>query len=258
MTLRVVIVGRGRVGRGLRRYMNKSDELSVRLVKGSTKTISNADVVVLAVPDAHIEEVALRFAPSGAVLLHCAGRLGPSAFGELSKSRAGLGAMHPLVSFARPGAPPPQMPYAFAVSGDARATAAARRIVRSMGGRVLPPVHGDAYHAAAAMSANGAAALADVAIGIFEGLGVPRRDAARAIGALLHSVAYNVEKLGTPEALTGPVVRGDLVAVRKHQAALRAAPRRAYNLVGRLIVGTAKRAGLPASKAQKVLSALKS
>lgn len=255
MSLRVVIVGRGRVGRGLKRYLADSDDISVRLVKGTTKTLSSADVVVLAVPDRHIAEVAQRLSKgSDAVMLHCAGRLGVEAFGELSRS--GLGALHPLISFARASAPPPNAGYAFAISGDARAQKAARRLVKAMGGHVLPAVHGNAYHAAAALTANGAAAISDVAIDVLVSIGVQRKSAARALAGLLHSVAYNVEKLGTPEALTGPVMRGDVQAIAEHREALAKNPREAYDLVGRLIVGTAKRAGLSAAKAKRLLSIL--
>ena len=40
------------------------------------------------------------------------------------------------------------------------------------------------------------------------------------LGALLGSVAFNVSALGLPQALTGPVRRGDADAVRGHLAVL--------------------------------------
>lgn len=253
MTLRVVIVGRGRVGRGLKHYLSQSDDVSPRLVKGSTKSISAADVLILAVPDAHIASVAARLAgTSDAVMLHCAGRLGVEAYGELT--RPGLGALHPLISFARASAPPPNTGYAFAISGDARAKETARRLVKAMNGQDLPGVHSNAYHAAAALTANGAAAISDVAIDVLVSIGVGRRSAARALGGLLHSVAHNIERLGTPEALTGPVMRGDVRAVDEHRGALNNSSRSAYDLVGRLIVETAKRAGLSRTKAARLLA----
>jgi len=42
------------------------------------------------------------------------------------------------------------------------------------------------------------------------------------LGPLLRSVAENVERLGFPDALTGPVRRGDLTGLEKHLAVLRA------------------------------------
>ena len=41
------------------------------------------------------------------------------------------------------------------------------------------------------------------------------------LGPLLRSVADNVETLGFPDALTGPVRRGDAAGVEKHLATLR-------------------------------------
>jgi len=40
------------------------------------------------------------------------------------------------------------------------------------------------------------------------------------LGPLLRSVSENVERLGIPDALTGPVRRGDAAAVSSHLAAI--------------------------------------
>ena len=49
-----------------------------------------------------------------------------------------------------------------------------------------------------------------------------RREAPRMLGPLLRSVADNVERLGFPEALTGPVRRGDASGLERQLATLRA------------------------------------
>jgi len=51
--------------------------------------------------------------------------------------------------------------------------------------------------------------------------GVAPAEAPRMLGPLLRSVADNVELLGFPEALTGPVRRGDASGVEKHLRTLR-------------------------------------
>ena len=94
---------------------------------------------------------------------------------------------------------------------------------RTVGDRpVRAQVHGPAYHAAAALGANGAAALAAVAVRVLEAQGMTRRDAERAMGALLRTVGENVETVGVPTALSGPVIRGDAGTVRRHREALEA------------------------------------
>jgi len=57
-------------------------------------------------------------------------------------------------------------------------------------------------------------------VDLLELAGCPRRLAPRMLGPLLRSVAENVERLGIPEALTGPVRRGDAAAVSSHLSAI--------------------------------------
>ena len=73
----------------------------------------------------------------------------------------------------------------------------------------LPRLDEVGYHAAAGLVANGAAALAAVGVELLVVSGVPRKEAPKMLGPLLRSVAENVEALGFPDALTGPIRRGD-------------------------------------------------
>ncbi|MBN9167555.1 MAG: DUF2520 domain-containing protein, partial [Myxococcales bacterium] len=77
------------------------------------------------------------------------------------------------------------------------------------------------YHAAAGLVANGAAALAAIGVELLVVSGVPRAEAPKMLGPLLRSVAENVEKLGFPDALTGPVRRGDAGAIERQLELLR-------------------------------------
>jgi predicted short-subunit dehydrogenase-like oxidoreductase (DUF2520 family) len=105
------------------------------------------------------------------------------------------------------------------VAGDPLALRRATAAARALGMR---PVLGETtdlslYHAAAALLANGSAALAAAAGVLLEASG--HRDPAerrRMLGPLLHSVAQNLASLGAPALLTGPVRRGDAAALRAH------------------------------------------
>lgn len=255
--MRITIVGRGRVGRGLARAL-ASTEHEVRLVRGrSTASLETSDVVLLTVPDPAIAATAARIAPSRGVVLHASGSLGADV---LRPSRGAVGVMHPLVSFADPARPPSLTGTTFVIAGDPKAIRAARRLARAVGARALTAeVHGPAYHAAAALSANGAAALASVAVRVMEALGLERRDAQRAIGALLRTVGENVERVGVPGALSGPVIRGDDETIARHRRALEALDpeaRAAYDAVAPAILDCATRAGLAPDRAAAVRRAL--
>lgn len=220
-------------------------------------------MIVLAVPDPALAVLADRIARSvrpGAVVLHVAGGLGRDVLAPCRAAGAPIGVMHPLVSFASARHAPPLAGATFVIDGDPRAVRAARAIARSLGARALVlPLHGPAYHAVAALLANGAAALAALSVDAFVALGAPRRDAERASAALLGSVASNITSVGLPAALTGPIVRGDARAVARHRDALAALDRgalSAYDAVAPAILQVARRAGLDPRSARAIRVAL--
>ncbi len=262
--MKIVVVGKGRVGRGLSRAIRRAGG-SVRLrdSRGDLGRI-RGDVFVLAVADGAIPEVASRLSPAlraGDVVLHCAGALDAEVLSTCRRTGAAVGVLHPLVSFPTADAIPELEGTTFVIDGGRRAVAAARKIAKLVGARPLvATVHGPAYHAAAALLANGSAALAAVAVELLNRLGVDQDDAEHAIGALLRTVADNIETIGVPDALTGPVARGDAATIRGHRAALRAhrRARGAYEAVGPIILSVAREAGLSGARATAVKKALTS
>jgi predicted short-subunit dehydrogenase-like oxidoreductase (DUF2520 family) len=226
--------------------------------------VHHADVVVLAVSDGSIETVARKVAPdlrSSATVLHCAGARGVDELRSCEAQGAAVGVLHPLVSVPSTRGNPNLRGTTFTVNGSRRAIVTGRRIARACGARTVVAKTSDArYHAAAALAANGAAALAFVSVGVLEGLGFDKRAAERAIGGLLQSVGENVQSLGVPGALTGPIARGDAEAVESHRKALRRVSRNtisAYDAVLPIIVRCARAAGLSQSRASKILRTTK-
>jgi predicted short-subunit dehydrogenase-like oxidoreductase (DUF2520 family) len=225
--VKVWILGRGKLGRALAFGLSQGGvdaQLSaarrtLRFAPARTRAF------ILAVPDAAIATLAERLASQlgpGDVVLHCAGSRGPDELRAARARGASTAAMHPLVSFASPRTLPELAGTSFVVSGDARAVRTARRLCASLGAHAVhAAVLGPAYHAAAALLANGSAALGFAAVEILCQLGLSRRTAERALGGLLASVAFNVRAIGVPAALTGPVARGDRQTVRRHLEALR-------------------------------------
>ena len=264
--MNVVVVGQGRVGRGLARRAEGGAD-SWRGVSGGRlgpRALGDADLVILAVPDTAIEPVSRRLAPllrRGTCVLHCAGARSPEELSECRRAGAHVGAMHPLASFADPARPPVLDGTTFVVSGDRRAVAAARRVARSVGARVLnAPLHGPAYHALAALVAGGSVGFAHAVIPVLVELGIGRRDAERAAAGLIGTVAQNIARIGLPGALTGPVVRGDSDAVAAHRRALEAispAAAVSYDAVAPLVLDCAISAGLDSREAARMRSVLR-
>jgi predicted short-subunit dehydrogenase-like oxidoreductase (DUF2520 family) len=261
----VVVVGRGKVGRALAHSLRASG-MPTMLVQGRScgrAQVAGAALVVLAVPDDAIASCAHRLAEhvsTGTAVVHCAGARGIDALDGCSARGIAVAVMHPMVSFADAKRPPSLEGTSFVVHGDAAAVRAVKRMAKELGARVvIAAVHGPAYHAAAVLVANASAALASAAVNLLGRLGMGRRDAQGAVAGLLHTVAENIERVGVPNALTGPVARGDAPTVRKHRAALAQMDPRAldaYDRVAPVILDTAVEAGLPPGHAGKVRTAL--
>ena len=234
--LSVFVLGAGKVGRGLTRALRaKGVPVTLRAARRGLPRSIDAGIVVVAVRDGDVRPLAERLVPVVAkrsVVVHVAGALDAEALAPLRSSCAGIGQMHPMIAFASTEFTPSLAQGSMLVRGDPAAVARGRRLARALGmvPRTARPLDVVAYHAAAGLVANGGAALAWLGAELLVVAGIPRATTPKFLGPLLRSVADNVEALGFPRALTGPVRRGDAAALEKHLATLSAKMPRALPL----------------------------
>ncbi len=248
----VLVLGAGKVGTALSKALRaRGVQSTLRAARKGLPRAIDQRVLVLAVRDRDLRVLAqsladARLVPADAVVLHVAGALDAEPLAPLRELCAGVAQMHPMISFASTRAAPGLARGNVLVQGDRAAVLCARRIARllEMTPRSIKGLDTVAYHAAAGLVANGAAALAGVGAELLVGAGVPHRVAPKMLGPLLRSVADNIERLGFPQALTGPVRRGDASGVEKHLVTLRAKLPRAVGLYL-----AAARAQLPLARA---------
>lgn len=226
--LRVFVLGAGKLGTGLARSLRAAGgTATLRGARRELPTTIDADVVVLAVRDRDLRPLAVRLVgvvSKSSVVVHVAGALGAAPLDPLRGTCAGVGQMHPMISFASTRYCPGLARGNVQIQGDPAAVGRARRLAHLLGmtPRTFVGLDAVAYHASAGLVANGAAALAGVGAELLARAGVPVSVAPKMLGPLLRSVADNVEKLGLPDALTGPVRRGDASGIDRHLAVLRA------------------------------------
>jgi predicted short-subunit dehydrogenase-like oxidoreductase (DUF2520 family) len=227
--MRVYILGSGKVGRAFARATRAAGwKATLRAArKGLPRRKIEADLLILAVRDRDLPGLSAqlterRLVGKKTACVHVAGALGPEVLSPLRRISAGVAQMHPMLSMASPAAPPTLTGGNMHVQGDAAAVRSARAFAARLGmtPRTFPGLDTAGYHAAAGLLANGAAALAAVSAELLVRSGVPRAQAPLLLAPLLRSVAENIQRLGFPEALTGPVRRGDAAAVGKHLRAL--------------------------------------
>jgi predicted short-subunit dehydrogenase-like oxidoreductase (DUF2520 family) len=225
LRLRVFILGAGKVGVALARVLReRGARVELRAARaGVPARPIDADLLVLAVRDRDLLPLATKLADARLVrprtaCVHVAGGLTAEAIAPLRAVSAGVAQMHPMISFASREHSPRLDTGNMHISGDPAPVELARKLARAIGmvPRTIPGLDTIGYHAAAGLVANGAAALAAIGARVLEAAGVPADVAPAMLGPLLQSVADNVSALAFPDALTGPVRRGDPQAVRRH------------------------------------------
>jgi predicted short-subunit dehydrogenase-like oxidoreductase (DUF2520 family) len=227
--VKVAIVGAGKVGNALAGAI-RATRHSVRLVPARRLSRARFDeaLVMLAVRDAAISALAAELTARDAIartsaVVHLAGAFGPELLAPLAGRCAGVAQAHPMLSFASRRFVPELGGAHLLVGGDAAAVRRASALGRAIGmvPRRWKAVDRALYHAAGGLVANGSAAIAAAGARLLVLAGASERDAARVLGPLLRSVGQNIERVGLPRALTGPIRRGDAATVALHVGKIR-------------------------------------
>jgi predicted short-subunit dehydrogenase-like oxidoreductase (DUF2520 family) len=137
------------------------------------------------------------------------------------------------------------------------------RLVDLLGGTALHLSSGEKtlYHAAAVIASNYTVTLAALASDLLvrQGVAPDLNTALHYLMPLLRGTVDNLEALGLPEALTGPLARGDVGTVARHLEALEeCAPELAhlYRHLARLTLPFAQQKGQLDADTVKELSAM--
>lgn len=207
----IAIVGQGRLGTALFNALHAAGVEPIGPL-GRGGFAGEADVVFLCVPDSQIAAAAAAV-PRGALLAHCSGALSLSVLGD----RDGF-SMHPLLSVTKETTTFQGAGCAVSAASE-RSRAMCDEIVKTLGLRsfAVPDELRPLYHAAAAVAAGNVVAVASLAERLMTLAGVDREY----LIPLVRSAVDNWARSG-PDALTGPIARGDEATVEKHRAAIAA------------------------------------
>lgn len=282
MSLRLAIVGPGRVGQALaRRFVRhprvhwlgfvgreaaRTAAALARVGGGEVlapRDLQRAHVVVFAVGDGQLASAITTCAAAAprpcSLWLHTSGRFGPEVFGAVPGVRAG--ALHPVAPFPDPAHGDVVLAGAPAViDGDERSLPLLARLCAWLELQPLRWPGGDRqlYHAACALAANGATALWAEAEAAFAACGLPQGVRSTLVAALIGAAADACRERGPLAALSGPVRRGDAATVAAHLQALAGAPSAlpSYVVLMQAALRLATAAGLPPAAAAAVEAAL--
>lgn len=189
---------------------------------------ASARLVLVCVGDGAVADVAETLAGAAhdwpeTVVAHTSGALPASELQPLADEGAAVLSFHPLQAVP-PGAGAGALDGAYVgLEGGARAVAAGIELAAGLDLRYLV-LSADAkprYHLAAAMASNFLVTLAGMVQEALASIDVDRQDATAMIEPLLRGTLDNLASSTPEEALTGPIVRGDVETLRQHGLALR-------------------------------------
>lgn len=175
------------------------------------------DLVVVAVPDHAIAEVAA-LVPPGPLVVHLSGVTG---LAPLLTHHQRCGSLHPLVSLPDPVRGARALlgnPHVAIAAPSPESMAEMVALADRLGAQwfVVDDEHRGAYHAAASIAANHLVALLAQVERVTSAGGMPLEPFTR----MMQAVITNVESSGAAASLTGPVARSDWDTVRAHLMAL--------------------------------------
>ncbi len=246
---RLNVIGCGKVGRTLARLLSEKglvttismvsgspesalaarDFVGAGEVKGDISDLPPSDLWMVAVSDSRLSAISQDLVDSArvgeeSVVFHCSGAVGSSVFASLRDRGASVASVHPIRSFADPALASTSFDGTYcAIEGDQRATTQLRPLFESLGARTFE-ISADSKtrcHAGHVIVSNYLVALLDIGRGVYEAAGVPRDFIDEFMLSLAQGTLENVRSLGTTDALTGPIVRGDVDTVKKQLDNLR-------------------------------------
>jgi predicted short-subunit dehydrogenase-like oxidoreductase (DUF2520 family) len=183
-----------------------------------------AEMVFITTPDDVIAEVCSEIHwHKGQSVLHCSGAHSVDVLAPAKKLGAAVGSYHPLQTFADVDQAIANLPGStFGLEAEEPLLSTLKELSSLLNGNWVELQPGDKvlYHAAAVFACNYMVTLVKLAVDLWKGFGVSSKEATGALLPLLRGTLNNIDSIGLPDCLTGPVARGDLGTIERHLKAL--------------------------------------
>ena len=242
--LRVGFIGAGTVGTALAVLLSRKSYPVVAVSSRSLSSAENlakqvkeckifsnnqeaadaAELVFITTPDDVIGRVAaeVKWHP-GQSVVHCSGAASTDILEPAKQAGAHVGSIHPLQTLAGVAQAIANIPGStFALEAKEPLLSTLKDIATSIDGKCIELRASDKvlYHAAAVIACNYLVTLVKLATDLWQTFSVPPEQATKALLPLIQGTLNNIDKIGIPQCLTGPIARGDTGTIKKHLAAL--------------------------------------
>lgn len=223
----IMAVALSRKGYNVRAISSRSwqsaDKLA-NLVKGCQPYSSNqevadiADFIFITTPDDVIAPVAaeINWRP-GQKIVHCSGADSANILAPAKKAGAAVGVFHPLQTFVF-NEQENLLGITYALEAEKPLLIILKEMATILGGNWIELKAEDKtlYHTAAVFACNYLVTLVKMATDLWQCFGITPSQSTRALLPLLRGTINNIEAIGIPWCLTGPLARGDIGTIKKH------------------------------------------
>jgi predicted short-subunit dehydrogenase-like oxidoreductase (DUF2520 family) len=218
----------GVLNRSIESAIVATDFIQAGVALSRLNEMSPAEVYLIATPDNEIINSFQSLLDSallkpGDILFHCSGALSSEVFNIAREQGIFICSVHPVKSFADPASAVESFIGTYcSVEGDPQALDIIQAAIQCIGGRIFhiqaeSKIH---YHAASVMVCNYLTALMEVGIQTYQKSGLDRDIAMEVMQPMVRETLNNIFQMGTIDALTGPVARGDDMVVENQLRAL--------------------------------------
>jgi predicted short-subunit dehydrogenase-like oxidoreductase (DUF2520 family) len=191
-----------------------------RVAGNAQQTVDTSDIVFITTPDSVIPTVVknVKWHERQSVI-HCSGADSAAILEPAKKTGAMTAAFHPLQTFAGAKEAMENIPGStFSIEAEEPLLSILNKIADDLEGNRITLKASDkaAYHAAAVFASNYLVTLVKISTDLWKTFSIPTDQAVTALLPLLKGTIHNIETIGLPGCLTGPIARGDAGTVKKH------------------------------------------
>ncbi len=183
-----------------------------------------AEFIFITTPDDTIADAASAIQwHAGQSVVHCSGADSTDILEPAQKQGAHTGVFHPLQTFASVRQAIENMPGStFTLEAEEPLLNTLKDMATALGGHWIELKAKDKviYHAAAVIACNYMVTLVKLAADLWQTFAIPPHQATQALLPLIRGTIHNIDTVGIPQCLTGPIARGDTGTIKKHLEAL--------------------------------------
>ena len=205
---------------------NLAQQISGCQVSDKSQGVADiAELIFITTPDDAIAPVASQIQwLKGQNVVHCSGADSTTILEPATRLGAHVGVFHPLQTFASVKQAIENMPGStFALEAEEPLLNTLKDMATALDGYWVELKASDKviYHAAAVIACNYMVTLVKLATDLWQTFSVSPQQATQALLPLLRGTLHNIDTVGIPQCLTGPIARGDTGTINKHLNALR-------------------------------------